>query len=184
VSPDLVPDLRSVDGGASPSLARRRTRFLELVSPRLDRAYRLAGLLLGNAGEAEEAVQDTLAGAWRSLDGLRDEERFGAWFDRMLVNGCRDRLRRRKVVRFVPIDGAPDPVLADPFAAVLERDAVLRQLAVLDADERAIVVLHYWADLRLEDVANRLGIPVGTVKSRLHRALDRMRSQLPSEVIR
>lgn len=122
--------------------------------------------------------------AWRSFDSLRDEDRFGAWFDRILVNGSRDRLRRRKVVRFVPIDGAPEAAVADPFTAVLERDAVLRHLSVLDPDELAIVLLHYWADLRLEDVAVRLDIPVGTVKSRLHRGLDRMRAQLPAEVTR
>ena len=74
--------------------------------------------------------------------------------------------------------------MADPFSAVLERDAVLGDLAILDPDELAIVLLHYWADLSLVDVAGRLDIPVGTVKSRLHRGLDRMRAQLPAEVIR
>jgi RNA polymerase sigma-70 factor (ECF subfamily) len=170
--------------GDPASLEARRARFIELAMPRLDRAYRLAGLLLGSATEAEDAVQDALAATWRSWESLRDEARFDAWLDRTLVNGCRDRLRRRKVVRFIPIDGAVEPVDADPFAAVLARDAVLRHLAVLDVDERAVVLLHYWADLRLEDVATRLAIPVGTAKSRLHRALDRMRARLPEEATR
>ncbi len=165
-------------------LDARRAHFVVLASPELDRAYRLAGLLLGGASDAEEAVQEALATAWRSFGSLRDADQFGAWFDRILVNGCRDRLRRRKVVRFVPIEGAPEAAVADPFSAVLQRDAVLRHLAVLDPDELAIVLLHYWADLRLEDVGVRLGLPVGTVKSRLHRGLDRMRAQLPAEVTR
>lgn len=165
-------------------LDARSTRFFALVSPGLDRAYRLAGLLLSSASEAEEAVQEALATSWRSLGSLRDEERFGAWFDRILVNECRDRLRRRRIVRFVPIEEAPEAAVTDPFSAVLERDAVLRHLAVLDPDELAIVLLHYWADLRLEDVAVRLDIPVGTVKSRLHRSLDRMRGQSSAEVPR
>lgn len=165
-------------------LDARRTRFVALAAPGLDRAYRLAGLLLGSASDAEEAVQEALARAWRSFGSLRDADKFGAWFDRILVNGCRDRLRRRKVVQFVPIEGATDAAVADPFSAVLERDAVLRHLVVLDPDELAIVLLHYWADLPLVDVAVRLDIPVGTVKSRLHRGLDRMRAQLHAEVTR
>jgi RNA polymerase sigma-70 factor (ECF subfamily) len=149
-------------------------RFMALAEPRLDRAFRLAGLILGSSSDAEDAVQDALAAAWRSFDSLRDVERFDAWFDRILVNGCRDTMRRRKLVRFVPIDGAA-PEAADPFAGVVARDAVLRRVVGLPVEERVIVVLHYWADLPLDDVADRLDIPLGTVKSRLHRALERMR---------
>lgn len=184
----MKPDAAPLTGASKPdaisALDARRTRFVALSRPGLDRAYRLAGMLLGSASDAEEAVQEALATAWRSFGSLRDADKFAAWFDRILVNGCRDRLRRRKVVQFVPIEGAPEAAVADPFSAVLERDAVLRHLAVLDPDELAIVLLHYWADLRLEDVAVRLDIPVGTVKSRLHRGLDRMRAQLPAEVTR
>ena len=184
MKPDAAPLAETSQATAISPLDVRTTRFVAQASSVLDRAYRLAGLLLGTAGEAEEAVQEALATAWRSHGSLRDEDRFDAWFDRILVNGCRDRLRRRKVVRFVPIEGAPEPAAADPFTAVLERDAVLRHLAALDPDELAIVLLHYWADLPLVDVAVRLDIPVGTVKSRLHRGLDRMRAQLPVEVTR
>jgi RNA polymerase sigma-70 factor (ECF subfamily) len=77
----------------------------------------------------------------------------------------------------VPIDGAGERILpSDPFAAVIESDAALRAINVLPADERAIVVLRFWADLQVEDIGRRLGIPAGTVKSRLHRALARMRA--------
>lgn len=153
---------------------------MALAAPRLDHLYRLAGLLLGNAGDAEDVGQEALVTAWRSFDSLRDRERFAAWLDRILVNACRDRLRRRRLVRFVPIDGQPAP-MTDPFAAVLDHDAVLRHLATLDPDERAVVVLHYWADLPLTEVATRLDVAVGTVKSRLHRALSRMRADMPAE---
>ena len=181
---DAAPPAAASQAGAISPLEARRARFVELASPELDRAYRLSGLLLGSASEAEEAVQEALATAWRSFGSLRAADKFGAWFDRILVNGCRDRLRRRKVVRFVPIEGAPETAVADPFSAVLERDAGLRHLAVLGPDELAIVLLHYWADLPLVDVAVRLDIPVGTVKSRLHRGLDRMRAQLHAGVTR
>lgn len=171
--------------GATTWSMRERTRAVEsmqadeslaqLIDRGLDRAYRLAGLILGNAGEAEEAVGDAIESAFRHARDLRDPAKFEAWFDRILVNRCRDRLRRRTRVRFLPIVGDyVHPV--DQFAAVLARDEATAALSVLPPDERAIVVLHFWADLTLEEVARRIGAPVGTVKSRLHRALDRLRA--------
>ena len=161
--------------------APRRDRFLGAARPELDRAYRLAGLILADADEAEDAVQDALASAWRRFDELRDPDRFAAWFDRIVVNGCRDRLRRRSTVRFVPLAADVDPAGRDPFQAFLDRDALLAHLRHLNADERIVVVLRYWADLQLEAIAERLAIPLGTVKSRLHRALGRLRVELDAE---
>jgi RNA polymerase sigma-70 factor, ECF subfamily len=162
----------------TPADRERRERFLGATRPSLDRAYRMAGLLLGNAHEAEDAVQDSLVVAWQSFDRLRDLERFGAWFDRIVVNGCRDRLRRRGAVRFIPMAADVDPVGRDPFAAFIERDALLGGLDRLTADERIVVVFRFWADLPLEAIAERLDWPLGTVKSRLHRALARLRKTL------
>jgi RNA polymerase sigma factor (sigma-70 family) len=160
---------------ADPADAVTEERFLRLAGSELDRAYRLAGLLLGDAHDAEDATQDALIRAWRSLGSLRDPAGFRPWFDRILVNVCRDRLRRSRRIRFIPLDGPAGLVQAgDPFRAVLERDEMLGRLGTLDADERIVVVLHYWADLTLAAVAERLGWPVGTVKSRLHRALETM----------
>jgi RNA polymerase sigma-70 factor (ECF subfamily) len=154
-------------------------RFLQLARRDLDRAYRLAGLILGDALEAEDAVQDALLRAWRSVGTLRDLEGFQAWFDRILVNGCRDRLRRRRTIRFIPLDPSVDPAVpSDPFRAIAERDALLGGLTALDPDERVVIVLHYWADLSLEQIAARIGTPLGTVKSRLHRARNRLRTEL------
>jgi RNA polymerase sigma-70 factor (ECF subfamily) len=158
-----------------------------LAGASLDRAYRLAGLILRDQHEAEDATQDALMRAWRAADTLRDPAGFEAWFDRILVNVCRDRLRRRGKVRLIAIDDAgPMPSQRDPFRTVLERDEVLRALDGLDDDLRIVLLLHYWADLTLDAVAARVGWPVGTVKSRLHRGLARMREQMgepiPSEV--
>ncbi|SRR6266511_2481698 len=71
----------------------------------------------------------------------------------------------------------------DPFKAILDRDEVIRAMASLDEDLRIVIVLHYWADLTLEGVAERVGWPIGTVKSRLHRALSTMRSRLEAPVV-
>jgi RNA polymerase sigma-70 factor (ECF subfamily) len=154
-------------------------RFLRLANGELDRAYRLAGLLLGDQHEAEDATQDALVRAWQAAGSLRDPAGFQAWFDRILVNICRDRLRRRRRITFIPIDpeGA-DLARGDPFRAVLDRDQVVRAMAHVSPDERLVLVLHYWADLTLDGVAERLGWPVGTVKSRLHHGLNEIRRVL------
>jgi RNA polymerase sigma factor (sigma-70 family) len=160
---------------AEPADSARRRRFLARARPALDRAYRLAGLLLGSGTEAEDAVQDALVIAWQRFEDLREPERFEAWLDRIVVNGCRDRLRRRGTVRFVPLAVEMDPAGRDPFATFLERDALLGLVDRLTPDERIVVVLRFWADLSLEAIGERLGWPLGTVKSRLHRALGRLR---------
>lgn len=165
-------------------LARERTLNVEpmeghaslahLIEHDLDRAYRLAGLLLGDGAAAEEAVGDALEAAFRHERALRDPARFRAWFDRILVNRCRDELRRRSRVRFIAL--SRDVIEShDPFGDVIARDEALRALAALSPDERVVVVLHFWADLTLNEVATRTGWRVGTVKSRLHRALERLR---------
>jgi RNA polymerase sigma-70 factor (ECF subfamily) len=152
-------------------------RLAALGDVELDRAFRLAGLMLGDAAEAEDAAQEAILRAWRSAGSLRDPDGFDAWLDRILVNVCRDRLRRRGRIRWISLEEGHDGAAPDPFAALLERDALLGSLRTLDPDELSVVVLHYWADLTLEAVAVRVGAPVGTVKSRLHRALERIRQQ-------
>lgn len=154
-------------------------RLGRLARVELDRSFRLAGLILGNAADAEDAVGDALERAIRSIHGLRDDTQFPAWFDRIVVNACRDRLRRRRIVRFVPMDEAGDHAgNRDPFAAVLHADAATRAIDILPTDERVVVILRFWADLQVDAIATRLGVPAGTVKSRLHRALGRMRAEV------
>ena len=100
--------------------AQAFARQLEL---QLDRAYRLAGLILGNASEAEDVVGDALERAWARRAQLRDPDRLQAWLDRIVVNACRDRIRRRGRVRMLQLDAAADPMGdPDPFAAVIARD--------------------------------------------------------------
>ena len=174
------------DGAATTNDVRRpaEDRLLSMMDEGLDRAFRLAGLILGDRVEAEDATQEALYSAWRSAASLRDPDGFGAWFDRILVNACRDRLRRRNRVRWIALEEARESVVvADPFRAIADRDEVLQAMARLSDDERIVVLLHYWDDLTLEGVAARVGWPTGTVKSRLHRALESMRATLSGNAV-
>lgn len=155
----------------------RREAFDRFTQSRLERAYRLAGIILRDRSAAEDAVHEAAINAYRHWDDLRDKARLDAWFDRILVNECRAQLRRRRVRplpgAFVELASAPDPL-----AALAERDRVYRALSTLDSDHRITVVLRYVADLDLAEVAARTGVPEGTVKSRLHYARRQMRAAL------
>lgn len=171
------PALRALDG--------RGEAFGRLVDRELDGAYRLAAVILNDRVEAEDAVHDAALAAWRRWGDLRDPARFDAWFRRILVNGCRDRLRARARHRVVDVGRelaeAEHPGIADSSGATEARDAVDRALEALGPDERLIVVLRFHADLTVPGIAATIGIPEGTVKSRLHHALARLRAVLEED---
>jgi RNA polymerase sigma-70 factor (ECF subfamily) len=157
---------------------RRRT-FVRHLDATLDRSYALAAVILGDRADAEEATHDAVCTAWRGIDGLRDPDRVDAWFTRILVNACRDRLRRRKVRPIsVALDG--DYAASSASGDVLERlatgDALAGALRDLSPEHRAVVVLRFWADLPVDEIAARTGDRPGTVKSRLHYALANLRA--------
>jgi RNA polymerase sigma-70 factor, ECF subfamily len=153
----------------------RRVRFEELTQGRLDRAYRFAAAILRDPDEAQDAVHDAAVAAWADWDDLRDVGRFDAWFDRIVVNRCRDRLRRRRV-QLVDVELIPDRPGPDAFARMGERDALGQALGRLDVDHRIAVVLRFAGDLTIAEIANRTGEREGTVKSRLHYALRHLRA--------
>lgn len=153
--------------------------FRQLVSNELDEAFRVACLILGDRLDAEDAVQDALLSAWAARGSLREPDRFGAWFGRIVVNKCRDRRRspfwsRRLRVAVAEAPPAIDPVRGD--LEIVERDAIRRALSTLDTDHRTVVVLRFFADLSVEEIAARTGARTGTVKSRLHYALASLRA--------
>jgi RNA polymerase sigma-70 factor, ECF subfamily len=156
-----------------------RQAFAELArasGARLDAAARL---ILRDPDLAQDAVQETLIRAWRGLPGLRDPGAFDHWLHSLLTRSCLDLMRRRRR-RVVEVELQPihEPAATDPTALVSDREAVDRLLARLDPDARAVVVLHYYLDHPVPMVASMLGIPVGTAKSRLHRALGSLRSSV------
>jgi RNA polymerase sigma-70 factor (ECF subfamily) len=161
----------------------RAASFTRLANDHLDTAYALAAVILGDPTEAQDATHDAIEKAWRAWPSLRSVDLFAPWFQRILVNCCRDRLRRRRrstkrdAARRVELSeheiGSHD---ADPSTRAAERDAIARVLDDLKADERIVIVLRFFLDLSVEEIANRLGVPLGTVKSRLHRGIGHLRA--------
>lgn len=159
------------EAGVAAAESGRRTAFAQLVHRDLDHAYRIAGVILGDAQDAEDATHDAVVQAWRAFGRLRETARFEAWFQRILVNVCRDRLRKRRRSPVIELKWAGARSVADRFAGVDDRLALDRAFEQLSPDQAITVVLRFHLDLTLEDVAARMGVPVGTVKSRLHAAL-------------
>jgi RNA polymerase sigma-70 factor (ECF subfamily) len=159
----------------------RAQTFAQLMDRRvLDSAYRYATLILGDRADAEDATHDAALTAWRHLGELRDPAKFQAWFGRIVVNACRDRLRAR---RRRPVHVELDPELPSPDAndGLARRDALAVAIRSLSADHREVVVLRFYADLTVEQVAARTGVGAGTVKSRLHYALRHLRAAVDAE---
>jgi len=155
----------------------RRAAFDALLAAELDGAYRLAGVILGDQWQAEDVTHDAVVQAWLRFGSLRDRDRFAAWFGRILVNLCRDRLRER-VRRPIVVGGPADRPTDDRTAAVDDRLLLDRAFAELSPDHRVALVLRFYADLPVDAIAELVGIPAGTVKSRIHVAVSRMRDAL------
>jgi RNA polymerase sigma-70 factor (ECF subfamily) len=146
-----------------------------------DRLYAIATLALGDRQRAEDAVQETLVHAWRELPGLRDLDRFDAWLYRLLVNACADagRYQRRwsTEVRMI----RSEPTVEDDARALADRDQLERGFRRLRPDQRVVVVLHFYVGLPVPEIATTLGVPAGTVKSRLHYATETLRAALEAD---
>jgi RNA polymerase sigma-70 factor, ECF subfamily len=176
----LTETVRDRSDAADDALVARACRgdseaFGALVANRLPDMLRLARSILRNEADARDATQEAFVSAWLNLPRLRDESRFSAWLNTVLANRCRDLLRQRGRVREITLEGA-DLQQADPAPAALERTAVLAAFDRLSIADRQILAMHHLLDQPLDQVAHRLGIPVGTAKSRLHtarNALDR-----------
>jgi RNA polymerase sigma-70 factor, ECF subfamily len=146
--------------------------FDELVRRHRDRAWSVAMRTLGDPTEAADAVQDAFVSAFRNAGQFRSEAKFTTWLHRIVVNACLDALRRRRSRPAVPLDDAVSASLADPHDRIAESDtsaAVSEALARITPEQRAAIVLVDLHGLPVEEAAEVLGVPAGTVKSRCHR---------------
>ena len=156
--------------------------FAELAGAAISRLDAAAWLILRDPEQAKDAVQNTLVRAWRDLPTLRDPDLFDAWVHRMLVNACIDEVRRLRRHRVdVELTALHVPAIAGIESSIADRDQLERGFLRLEPDARALIVLHHYLDLPLPEVATTLGIPLGTAKSRLHRALQAMRAALDAD---
>lgn len=156
--------------------------FSVLAASTISRLDGAAWLILRDAEQAKDAVQNALLKAWRDLPTLRDPDRFESWLHRIVVTACIDEARRSKRHR-IDLDLAaiavPSPGTFE--SAVVNRDQIERGFLRLEPEMRAVIVLHHYLDLPLPAVADSLGIPLGTAKSRLHRAHAQMRAALEAD---
>ena len=164
--------------------ARRgdQAAFIDLVRSRSDRLFAIALRILRDIDRAEDALQDALVIAWRDLRGLRDPDRFDAWLHRLLVNVCvvhATRERRRTInLRVLPVEGPP---ARDDLLTIADRDQLERGFRRLPPEQRAILVLHHYLGYAPSEIAETLGVPAGTARSRLHHAHRAMRAALEAD---
>ena len=168
------------------AMAGDHDAFEELTRVAIRRLFVVARLILRDDLKAEDATQEALTAAWRRLPGLRDPDRFGPWLHRLLVNACYREARRsgRRQSIEVHIDPLvlPDAGAAtDTIAELANRDQVERGFRRLDVDQRTVLVMHYYLGFSLDEAAEVLGVPPGTVRSRLHRAIEAMRAALEAD---
>jgi RNA polymerase sigma-70 factor, ECF subfamily len=154
--------------------------FASLVGASFGRLNAVARLILHDTELAEDAVQDALVDAWRDLRGLRDPDRFDAWLHRVLVNACYTQARRRSKHQVQEIHVLPEdqPATFDAERSIALSDEIERGLRRLPVDQRTLLVLVYYLDLPVTEAADIVGIPLGTAKSRLHRAINGLRAEL------
>jgi RNA polymerase sigma-70 factor (ECF subfamily) len=182
---DLVRLARGGDEGA----------YERLVVGHQRRAFNVAYRILGDYDEAADATQEAFVQAYRALGGFRGEARFGNWLLAIVLNQCRNRLKHWKRRARAKHDSLSDPVggedsdlrreLSDPAPNPLERlesrqleELVREEVRHLDEEQATVLVLRELQDIGYEEIAQVLGVPIGTVKSRLHRGRSALAERL------
>jgi RNA polymerase sigma factor (sigma-70 family) len=156
--------------------------FVSLARAAYDRLHGIARLILRDEEPALDAVQEALTSAWLHIRAVRDPDRFDAWLNRLAVHASYREARGRRS-RVVEIGVAPVyvPDGWDAVGAVDARDQIERGFRRLNPQQRAVLVVHHFLELSEAEAAAVLGIPVGTVKSRLNRATTALRAAIEAD---
>lgn len=155
--------------------------YAALVGAASTRLYALACLILRDSDRAEDATQEAFVRAWREIPRLRDANRFDAWLRRLVVNACYDEGRRVKRRAEVSLLNANKRFVVDSSTAMAETDRVERAFRQLPLDQRAVLVLQHYMQFSHSEIADTLGIPIGTVKSRVRYGVAAMRAALEAD---
>jgi RNA polymerase sigma-70 factor (ECF subfamily) len=159
-----------------------REAYAELATGIADRFLAVARRILRDIDLAEDATQQALLAIWQDLPQLREPVRFEAWSYRLLLRACYAEGRRQRRwapnLRLLPAD---EPLAADGFTTIVDRDRLERGFRRLSLDHRVVVVLRFYLDFPADRIADLLGIPVGTVHSRIHHAMRGMRAALDAD---
>ena len=158
-----------------------RESFEALAEMSIAWLYNVAQLMLADSDLAQDAVQEALVVTWRDLRGLRDPDRFDAWLRRILVR-CVYRVakgERRQAERERLAGG--DDTSPDSAGELADRDQIDRVFRRIKPEYRAVIVLHHYLGFSDQEAGEALGVPAGTVKSRLHRATAAMRAELEAD---
>jgi RNA polymerase sigma factor (sigma-70 family) len=157
-----------------------RDAFRALVEPHLAIALGASTVLTGSAADAADAVQEALLSAWQGLDGLREPDAFPAWFRRQVIRAASRSGRARARGRVVELDASLG-MASDDLDRLVQGRTLGRAFARLDDADRLLLTLHHVWDLPVAETAAILGVPEGTVKSRVHYAMDRLRAAYDAE---
>jgi RNA polymerase sigma-70 factor (ECF subfamily) len=184
---DVVVDrVREGDRQVSAGLVERavvgdRGAFDRLVEPYLSVALGAARLITGHEADAADAVQDALLQSWQALGSLRDPVLFPAWFRKIVIRSATRFVSRRRMLTELDLE-APGPT--DALEREFNRRQLARSFARLDSKDRVLLTLHHYWQLPVAESAQLLGLPEGTVRSRVHHALRRLRASYDAEVRR
>ena len=158
-----------------------RDAFAALATRTVDRLYAIAFGILRDGERAQDAVQNALLKCWQQMPSLRDPSRFDGWLHRLLVSSCYDEARvHRRLQRPLRIHSG-EPIEPDSAGLLADRDQLERAFRRLSPEQRAVVVLHHYLGLELQEIAATLDIPVGTARSRLHYALRALRAAIQAD---
>jgi len=163
-----------------------RDAFVRLIQGRIDRLLAIAYRILRDVDRAEDALQEALVLAWRDMRGLRDPDRIDAWLHRLVVRVCIGEAKRQRrytanLLASTPLDSTRRATAPDDVAMVADRDELARGFSRLTPEQRAILVLRHFLGYSPSEIADTLGIPSGTARSRLFNAHRAMRAALEAD---